>query len=145
MLFGANANNADRPGARRSWQRLLQGECGITSLRERGLLYSQLQCQVAGSVPESSKESGGWNPSEWLTRDVCLHIYAASCDPLIVWQEQRRMARFAQYGVVAAQEALEDSGWLPKSDHEMEMTVYISPQLTGVTLTCSRVSVSVPE
>lgn len=33
------------------------------------------------------------------------------------------MAQFAQYAVVASQEALEDAGWYPKTDYDQEMTV----------------------
>lgn len=33
------------------------------------------------------------------------------------------MARFAQYAMVAAAEALEDAGWAPTRDEELEATV----------------------
>lgn len=33
------------------------------------------------------------------------------------------MSKFMQYAMAASAEALEDSGWLPKSDLEQEMTV----------------------
>lgn len=33
------------------------------------------------------------------------------------------MAQYAQYAIVASQEALEDAGWQPKNDHDQEMTV----------------------
>lgn len=33
------------------------------------------------------------------------------------------MSKFMQYAMAASAEALKDSGWLPKSDLEQEMTV----------------------
>jgi 3-oxoacyl-[acyl-carrier-protein] synthase II len=33
------------------------------------------------------------------------------------------MARFAQYAMVAAEAALEDAGWKPDKDSELESTV----------------------
>lgn len=33
------------------------------------------------------------------------------------------MARFAQYAMVASDEALKDSGWLPKKEEDLEITV----------------------
>ena len=57
-------------GVRRSWKRLIDGECGIKSLSDRGSAFEKLQCQVAGVVPQGSKDEGAWTPSEWLTRDV---------------------------------------------------------------------------
>lgn len=33
------------------------------------------------------------------------------------------MARFAQYAMVAAEEALEDAGWAPNKEEDLEATV----------------------
>ncbi len=33
------------------------------------------------------------------------------------------MARFAQYAMVAAEQALQDAGWAPKKEEELEATV----------------------
>ena len=57
-------------GVRRSWKRLIDGECGIKSLNDQGTAFKKLQCQVAGVIPQGSKEQGAWTASEWLTRDV---------------------------------------------------------------------------
>lgn len=43
--------------------------------------------------------------------------------PLTVKQDERRMARFAQYAMVAAEEALQDAGWNPKNENSLEATV----------------------
>lgn len=47
-----------------------------------------------------------WNPKDWLSPT-----------------DERRMARFAQYAMVASEEALKDANWEPKSDEDLEATV----------------------
>lgn len=42
-----------------------------------------------------------------------------------VLQEERKMARFAQYAMAASEEALEDSGWKPTDFEQQEATVCI--------------------
>lgn len=42
----------------------------------------------------------------------------------LIWrQDERRMARFAQYAMVASDEALKDAGWCPKEEADLEATV----------------------
>ena len=57
-------------GVQRTWKRLVDGHCGIVSLKDKGKVFEQQQCQVAGLVPEGKKEDGGWTVSEWLSGDV---------------------------------------------------------------------------
>lgn len=38
-------------------------------------------------------------------------------------QDERKMAKFAQYAVAATDEALEDAGWKPTKEEEKEATV----------------------
>lgn len=59
-------------GAQRSWNRLIDGRCGIVSLRDKGAEFQQQKCQVAGLVPKGRKEDGGWNVDDWLDRTVLL-------------------------------------------------------------------------
>jgi 3-oxoacyl-[acyl-carrier-protein] synthase II len=60
-------------------------------------------------LPLGSKSEGGWDAKEWLSPS-----------------DQRKMALFAQYAMVAAQEALEDAEWLPSNEEDLESTgVYI--------------------
>lgn len=68
-----------------------------------------LPSQVAGIVPEGKREDGGFNVKEWFTP-----------------QDERRMARFAQYAMVASEEALDDAGWAPKKEEDLEATVKLS-------------------
>jgi len=40
------------------------------------------------------------------------------------------MAKFAQFAMVAAHEALEDAGWTPRDDEDQQATVNCSDQQT---------------
>ena len=92
-------------GAQQTWRRLLMGDSGLVSLKDQGERYKQLQCQVAGLVPQGKKLQGAWDSSEWLSGD-----------------ERRRMSQFMQYAVYAADEALQNAGWKPLTEFEQEMT-----------------------
>ncbi|KAF2456474.1 ketoacyl synthase domain-containing protein [Lineolata rhizophorae] len=98
-------------GFRRAWSRLIKGDCGIVSVADRAPReqYAALPSRIAGIVPEGPRDQGGWNSTEWLEKG-----------------DERRMARFAQYAMAAANEALEDAGWAPTRDNDLEATgVYI--------------------
>ncbi|KAK2765645.1 Mitochondrial beta-keto-acyl synthase [Arachnomyces sp. PD_36] len=92
-------------GVRRTWKRLLDGHCGIVSVKDRGPGFAELPCQIAATVPQGLKENGGWTASEWLSRD-----------------DIRKTATFTQYAVAATEEALEDAGWKPTSSEQKEAT-----------------------
>ena len=76
-----------------NWSRILAGKSGIS--RISNFEVSDITCQIAGQVP-GPDEDGGLNLDDFI-------------DP----REQRRQDRFIQLGVVAAQLAVEDSGWKP--------------------------------
>ena len=97
-------------GVRRTWSRLLEGHCGVVSIKDRSPQFAVLPSQVAGVVPEGGREDGKWNSKDWLSPT-----------------DERRMARFAQYAMVASEEALKDAGWEPKTEEELEATVYSLP------------------
>ncbi|KAL1964998.1 hypothetical protein VTN77DRAFT_6198 [Rasamsonia byssochlamydoides] len=92
-------------GVRRTWKRLLDGHCGIVNVANRHPRFAELPCQVAAVVPRGTRQEGGWQASEWLSRD-----------------DERKMAQFAQYAVAATEEALEDAGWKPTSHEQREAT-----------------------
>lgn len=96
-------------GARRTWARLLAGDSGLVGVSaiEPCSQWKGLTSTVAGVVPAGSagKQAGLWHPAEWL-------------EP----SEQRRMSRFAQYAMAATQMALDDAGWNPTSQTELEAT-----------------------
>ncbi|KAL7776284.1 hypothetical protein CFE70_006700 [Pyrenophora teres f. teres 0-1] len=99
-------------GVRQTWKRLIDGQCGIVSIKHRSPEFALLPSQVAGIVPEGKQDDGGWTSKEHLSPS-----------------DERRMARFAQYAMVASEEALQDSGWFPKKEEDLESTGYrkVSP------------------
>lgn len=52
-------------------------------------------------------------------------------------QDERRMARFAQYAMVASEEALDDAGWLPEKDEDLEATVQRSTLTSATPYSCN--------
>ncbi|ORY05189.1 3-oxoacyl-synthase-like protein, partial [Clohesyomyces aquaticus] len=92
-------------GVRRSWKRLLDSECGIVSIENRGPQFATLPSRVAGLVPEGLKQDKQWNAKEYLQPG-----------------DERIMAKFAQYAMVASEEALEDAGWTPCQEEYLRAT-----------------------
>lgn len=96
-------------GVKRTWQRLIQGECGVVSTRSLGPEFNALPSQVAGIVPSGPSSTGGWQADEHVTPT-----------------EIRQAAKFAQFGLAASAEALNDAGF-PNGDG-------LEPEMTGVCL-----------
>ena len=80
-------------GVDHNWSQILAGKSGIS--RITNFQVDDIACQIAGQVP-GPDAAGGLN-----------------IDDFIEPREQRRQDRFIQFGVVAAQLAIEDSGWKP--------------------------------
>ncbi|KAM0379411.1 hypothetical protein ACHAPY_006054 [Fusarium culmorum] len=93
-------------GVKRTWTRLLSGECGIVSVAdlEPQTRWKELTSTVSGLVPSGDVE-GQWRASDWLSAN-----------------EQRRMSKFTQYAIAASDMALKDAGWEPKSEEQLEAT-----------------------
>ena len=89
-------------GVDHNWSRVLAGKSGIS--RITNFEVSDITCQIAGQVP-GPDEDGGLN-----------------LDDFIEPREQRRQDRFIQLGVVAAQLAVEDSGWKPEDRESQNRT-----------------------
>jgi 3-oxoacyl-(acyl-carrier-protein) synthase len=50
----------------------------------------------------------------------------------VIGQQQRQAAKFTQYGLAAAEEALDDADWKPTDERDLEATVrLLSFQLVG--------------
>ncbi|KAK6341273.1 Mitochondrial beta-keto-acyl synthase [Orbilia brochopaga] len=80
-------------GTRISWDRLISGVCGIVSTKNLNADggYRSIPCRVAALVPS------GDGPAQW--------------DETRYGRELGRVAKFAQYAIVAAREALDDAGF----------------------------------
>ncbi len=102
VVTGLGAISPLGVGVRRTWQRLLAGDSGIVSVAglEPQRRWRELTSTVAGVVPADE-----WRPADWLGAP-----------------EQRRMSKFAQYAVAAADMALEQAGWRPAYDADREAT-----------------------
>ncbi|KAM3416355.1 3-oxoacyl-[acyl-carrier-protein] synthase [Cercospora zeina] len=105
VVTGLGAVTPLAAGIRPTWQRLLQSQSGIVSTSSRGEQFDALPSRVAGVVPQGSRDDGRWQAKDWLTTS-----------------EGRTMALFAQYAVAAAQEALDDAGWHPTKQDDLEST-----------------------
>ncbi|MFC3126839.1 beta-ketoacyl-ACP synthase II [Pseudoroseomonas globiformis] len=90
-------------GVAHVWKRLLASESGIGPIS----LFDakDLPAQIAGEVPSGPKAEGKLDFNEWI--------------PV---KDQKKMDRFIQLAMVAATEAVEDSGWLPQSEDDRNAT-----------------------
>ena len=89
-------------GVDHNWSQIIAGETGIG--RITGFDVDGLACQIAGQVPGADQPGG-------LDMD-------AFTEP----REQRKQDRFIQLGIVAAQLAVEDSGWKPEDRESQNRT-----------------------
>ncbi|CAO1660328.1 beta-ketoacyl-ACP synthase II [Salinicola sp. NYA28a] len=85
------------------WQRLLSGASGLRRLPAETV--EGLAVGVGGPVPTIEEDSAGFDPD-------------ATMDP----KERRKMDRFIQMAVAAAEEALAQANWFPQTEAEKERT-----------------------
>ncbi len=81
-------------GVEHVWRRLVNGESGIGSIQSFDT--TELTAKIAGQVPVGTRAGGGLDLNEWI--------------PI---KDQKKMDRFIHLAVVAAIQAVEDSGWVP--------------------------------
>lgn len=93
-------------GVDHNWSQLVAGKSGIRKIDEFDL--TDIASQVAGLVPKTADE----NPAPGVL----------NFDKFIAPKEQRKVDRFINFGIVAAIEAIEDSGWKPQDDEGRERT-----------------------
>lgn len=87
-------------GVAYNWQRLLAGHTGIR--RITSFEVADMACQIAGQVPRGVGEG------------------LLDLDSIIPPKDQRKMDMFIHYGLVAAVEAVADSGYVPPDDEARE-------------------------
>ena len=86
-------------GVETVWSRLIEGKSGVTAIQ--AFDTKDLTSKIAGQVPVGTKAEGGLDISEWIPT-----------------KDQKKMDRFIHLGMVAAQEAVLDSGWLPTDEED---------------------------
>ena len=90
-------------GVENVWKKLIHGDSGISAIQSFDV--ADLPAKIAGQVPAGTREDGGLSLAEWI--------------PI---KDQRKMDRFIHLGLVAAMEAVEDSGWMPDDEESREAT-----------------------
>jgi 3-oxoacyl-[acyl-carrier-protein] synthase II len=81
------------------WRRLINGESGIAAIQSFDT--TELTAKIAGQVPAGLAAEGGLDLSEW-----------------IAVKEIKKMDRFIHLGLVAAGQAMADSGWVPQTEED---------------------------
>jgi 3-oxoacyl-[acyl-carrier-protein] synthase II len=90
-------------GVEPTWKRLLAGESGLRGIQSFDV--SDLPAKIGGQVPRGETSSGSFNADDWVPP-----------------KDQRKMDEFIIFGLAAATQAVEDSGWKPESDEDRERT-----------------------
>lgn len=90
-------------GAEPTWKRLIAGESGIGAIQ--GFDVSDIPCRIAGQVPRGDASSDKFNPDDY-----------------ILPKDQRKMDAFIHFAMGAAAQAVEDSGWKPTAEYDLERT-----------------------
>lgn len=90
-----------------TWQRLLDGQSGIRRLPQE--LIGDLAVSIGGQVQSALQDpEAGFDP-----------------DQLLAAKEQRKMDRFILFALAAADEALKQANWAPKTPEEQARTATI--------------------
>ncbi|HTQ71916.1 MAG TPA: beta-ketoacyl-ACP synthase II [Acidocella sp.] len=86
-------------GVEHVWKRLINGESGISAIQSFDT--TELTAKIAGQVPAGAAAEGGLDLAEWI--------------PV---KEVKKMDRFIHLGMVAAAQAMADSGYVPETEEE---------------------------
>src|SRR5260221_400788 len=101
-------------GVEATWSRLLAGQSGAKAITK--FKVDDLACRIACDVPRGDGSDGSYDPNQWVDA-----------------KDQRRIDDFILYGITAAQQAVTDSGYEPKSEEERERSgVLIGSGIGGV-------------
>ncbi len=90
-------------GAQKVWRRLIAGESGLRAIQSFDV--SDIPSKIAGQVPHGETADGGFNADDYISP-----------------AERRKVDPFIVFAISAAQQAVEDSGWVPETDHDRERT-----------------------
>lgn len=102
VVTGIGILNSLGLGAQENWNKLISGKSGISKIERFDTSY--LPCKIAGEI-KLGEEEGKFNPLNYLsTKDI------------------KKMDNFIIYGMIAAIQAVEDSGWMPTDQEDLDMT-----------------------
>ena len=101
-------------GFEHGWAQILAGKSACRQVTE--FQTDDLPCKIAHVIPRGDGSDHSFNPEGYL-------------EP----KELRKIGDFILYGIAAADEALKDSGWAPKSDEDRNATgVMIGSGIGGI-------------
>lgn len=101
-------------GVEQGWRQILAGRSAASKITQ--FEVDDLACRIAHMIPRGDGADGSFNPEAFL-------------EP----KELRKISDFILYGIVAADEALKDSGWEPKTEEERCATgVMIGSGIGGI-------------
>ena len=102
-------------GVEATWARLLAGQSGAGAITRFDAAH--VITQYACEVPRGDGSDGTFNPDHWM-------------EP----KDQRKVDDFIIYGMTAAVQAVQDSGWVPASEEDRCRTgVMIGSGIGGLT------------
>ena len=90
-------------GLDHNWSSILAGKNGFSKIDRFDV--EDLPCQIAGMIPRGDGTDGTFNPDLWV-------------EP----KDQRKIDPFILYGIVAAQMAVQDSGWVAETEEQKRRT-----------------------
>lgn len=85
------------------WQRLLEGQSGITKVDRFDT--DDLATKIAGTVPSAEEDEAGLDP-----------------DAVVSTKDRKKIDLFTLYALAAAQEALDQAGWHPEDQSQKDRT-----------------------
>ena len=86
-------------GLDHNWSSLMEGKNGFRKID--GFKIDDIPCQIAGMIPRGDGTNGTLDLDQWV-------------EP----KEQRKVDAFILYGLIAAQMAVEDSGWVAETEDQ---------------------------
>jgi len=90
-------------GVEETWSRLLAGQSGAGPITRFDA--SRVTTKYACEVPYGDGTDGTFNPDDWMEL-----------------KERRKVDDFILYGIAAAQQAVEDAGWMPEDQESLLRT-----------------------
>jgi 3-oxoacyl-[acyl-carrier-protein] synthase II len=99
VITGLGAVTSLGVGAEANWQALLAARSGITAIDKFDV--SDIPAKIAGMIPVGVGSNNTFNADDWVPA-----------------KDRRRMDDFIIYGLCAAEQAIADSGWVPKTDED---------------------------
>ena len=86
-------------GVEETWSRIIDGKSAAATIQKFDA--SHLATNYACELPRGDGTNGTFNPDDWM-------------EP----KEQRKVDDFILYGMAAAEQAIKDSKWVPKNEHD---------------------------